>query len=247
MLFAYARNHRDIAYIDSQLIGELFLKMSQNTALQMKNMHDGQLLTNAVRDVRVLQALGEVRREAFVPTAFQTTAYVDGEIPLGEGRFMLEPLVFATLLGHAAILPTDNILLIGTGHGYAAAVLAKLGARVTAIECCPRLHAESRTRLQGHKVEMHQGALEAGVPNHTFDVIVIDGGVQILPEALCQQLTPHGRLVTVEVAATRPDASSGLGQYLTIRRENAVFSSRREGNAFVAVLPGFTRQEGFQL
>lgn len=214
-------------------------------------MRDGQLLTNSVRDSRIITALEQIRREAFVPAAFAASAYVDKEIPLGRGRYMTEPLVFATLLEMAHVQPNEHVLLIGAGTGYSAAVLSCLSGKVTAVESDTEMFSASRANLKAQSVQgvelLHAPLEQGGNAHHGYDVIFIDGGVQKLPETLCQQLTKRGRLVGVEVAECRPGTAGGLGQYLTVQREHDIFSQRREGNAFVAILPGFTREEGFRL
>jgi protein-L-isoaspartate(D-aspartate) O-methyltransferase len=224
--------------------------MNASSSIQLKNMKDGQLRTNSVTDPRILNALATTHREAFVPAHMAGNAFVDEDIPLGNGRFMLEPLVFASLLGKANPQPDDKALLIGTGFGYAAAVLSQLVNHVTAIECDGVLLEESRKRLKAEahtNIELHKGPLQDGWPHHSYDVILIDGGVQFIPESLSNQLAPNGRLVTVEVLRQRPTTSSGVGQYLIIQRDGSTFPARREGNAFVPVLPGFVRSEGFTL
>lgn len=224
--------------------------MHSANSLQLKNMRDGQLRTNSVKDPRILDALAAVRREAFVPSNMAGNAFVDEDIPLGRGRFVLEPLVFATLLSKANPQPTDNVLLIGTGFGYAAAVLSHLASHITAIECDTMLLDETRKRLtseQINNVEVHQGPLQDGWPHHTYDIILIDGGVQFLPNSLTSQLAANGRLVTVEIMPQRPTTSSGVGQYVVVQRDGDLFPARREGNAFVPVLPGFVHTEGFTL
>lgn len=223
--------------------------MLSTSALQQKNMRDGQLRTNSVRDPRIIAALAEVPREDYVPDAMRGTAYVDDEVPLGHGRYLTEPLAFATMVHLAGVQSTDRVLLLGAGYGYAAAVLSKLASHILAVEENEALFKEARTRIRDANVELHHGQLSEGwtAHHHQFDVIFIDGGVQTIPEALSQQLAHNGRLVAVEVLLPRPGTQGGLGQYLVIKREHDVFTARREGNVFVARLLGFTQKEGFRL
>ncbi|MBY0354662.1 MAG: protein-L-isoaspartate O-methyltransferase [Rickettsiales bacterium] len=223
--------------------------MSQNSTSQQKNMRDGQLRTNSVHDQRIIDVIESVRREAFVPEAMQGSAYVDEHIALKNGRCTLEPLVFATLLGLADVMPHQKLLLIGASYGYAAAILSKLGASVTVVESDPALIEEARTRLQRENIQnvtLHHGPMPSGWPNHTYDVIFIDGGVQMIPPALLEQLHEGGRLVAIEVMPN-PSSPNGVGCYVKIQRTENLFSSRRQGNAFVPVLPGFILKEGFSL
>ncbi len=225
------------------------MRMPLMSVLQQKNMRDGQLRTNAVRDPRIIAALADVPRDAYVPGSLLGAAYVDDEIPLGEGRFLTEPLAFATMLHLADVQPTDHVLLIGAGYGYSTAVLSKLAAHVVAIEESSALLKEARTRLTAGNTELHQAPMSEGWPahRHPFNVILIDGGVQRVPDGLLEQLAHNGRLVAIEMLQLRPGEYTGLGQYLIIKREHDVFATRREGNAFVALLPGFTHLEGFHL
>lgn len=223
--------------------------MTQHSAIQQKNMSDGQLRTNAVNDVRLLEAMAMIPRQEFVPNAFKNAAFVDEEIPLGNGRFMLEPLVIATLLQHAKIMPTHRVLCLGTGFGYAPALLSALGGLVIAVESDAELLAQAKTRTAPYSkgnIEFHHGPLEAGwSAGAPYDLIFIDGGVSVIPPKLPAQLGHHGRLVTVEVTHPRAGSLTGLGQYLTMVQEGDKDANRREGNAFVSILPGFTSVETF--
>jgi protein-L-isoaspartate(D-aspartate) O-methyltransferase len=223
--------------------------MNARSALQQKNMQDGQLRTNAITDPRIMEALSAVDRDVFVPERFKGVAFVDEDLPIAPQRYMMEPLVFSTLLTLANVQSGDRVLVIGAGMGYSAAVLAHMGAQVTALESDASLFAQAKARLKHipQKVDIHQASLEAGWPNQSYDVIFMDGGVQFVPPALAQQLASKGRLVAVEVLHLRPGASSGLGTYLTLQNEGGHFAMRREANAFVHVLPGFVHTEGFSL
>src|SRR5579859_6969843 len=98
------------------------------------NMVESQVRPNKVTDAAVLDALLAVPRERFVPEHLQGVAYIDDDVPLGGGRYLAEPMVFARFLQLAAIKPTDTVLEIACGSGYASAVLARLAQRVIALE-----------------------------------------------------------------------------------------------------------------
>ncbi len=131
------------------------------------NMVESQLRTNKVTNERVLDAFLAVPRERFVAPALAGIAYVDDDVPLGGGRFLLEPMVLARLLQLAAIEPDDSVLEIGAATGYVTALLARLAARVVAVECDGKLLATARTRLQEllvSNVTLVEGPLERGDP-----------------------------------------------------------------------------------
>ena len=111
------------------------------------NMVEGQLRTNKVTDEAVLEGFLTTPRERFVPPQLRGIAYIDDDIPLGNGRVLIEPLVLARLLQLATIGKTDKVLEIGCATGYATALLAKLGASVVAVESNPALAAAARCQL----------------------------------------------------------------------------------------------------
>ncbi len=147
----------------------------------------------------LLAAFRAVPRERFVLPERAALAYVDAPQPIGPGRAMPAPLTLARLLERASVGPGERALVVGAGTGYAAALLARLGARVVALEADPGLAARARTLLAGEdRVEVVEGPLEAGAPAQApFDLILVDGAVERFPDALADQLAAHGRVVAV--------------------------------------------------
>jgi protein-L-isoaspartate(D-aspartate) O-methyltransferase len=207
------------------------------------NMVEGQLRTNKVTDVAVLEAFLAVPRERFVPESLAGSAYVDEDIPLGGGRYLLEPMVLARLLQLAEVGPEDGVLEIGAGTGYATALLARLAGRVVAVECDVRLAGIARQRLQelgAGNVTLLEGRLEEGYPaGAPYEVIIFDGAVASVPEPISRQLAEGGRLVVV----TR--AGSGMGQAVVMTRTGGALSMRPIFDAGVALLPGFAAAPSF--
>lgn len=207
------------------------------------NMVEGQLRTNKVTDEAVLGAFLDVPRERFVPPHLAGTAYIDEDIPLGGGRWMLEPMVLARLLQLAEIGPDDGVLEIGAGTGYATAILSRLAARVVAVESDQRLIAIARVRMQemqNGNVTLLEGKLEEGYPaGAPYEVIVIGGAVAAVPDAIVRQLAEGGRLVTV----LKP--RQGMGQGVVMTRAGGVASQRAAFDAGSALLPGFAPAPGF--
>lgn len=201
------------------------------------NMVESQLRTNKVTSESVLDAFLAVPRERFVPAALAGIAYVDNDVPLGGGRFLLQPMVLARLLQLAAIGPRASVLEIGAATGYATALMTRLAARIVAVECDGGLIATARARLAAlavANVTLVEGPLEAGDPAHApYDVILIGGAVAAIPDTLAQQLAEGGRLVTV----VKP--GQGMGQGVLMARSEGVLSQRPVFDAAAALLPGF--------
>jgi len=222
----------------------------QTSATIRSNMCKGQLLTNNIRNPRVLEAMSAVQREDFVSGLYTGSAYVDEEIPLCQGRYLMEPLVFCQLLELADIHPTDKVLDIGCGLGYSSAVLAHLARKVVALEENQELVNEARKRLAKYNpqnVEVITSPLMGGVPNsQPFNVIFINGAVQMIPARLLEQLAEGGRLVAVESLTQRPDSRSGLGRTCKITRHGSHYHRLQDRDASVPLLPGFEKRATFE-
>lgn len=168
-------------------------------------MVDNQLRTSGITDRRLLAAMGEVPRELFVPPARRELAYIDGAQPLNRTRWLGAPAPFAKLVQLAAIEHTDRVLDFGCGNGYSSAVLARLAAEVVAVDDDPSLLAEAREALRkigGGNVTVAEGSVStAGKAKGPFDVIVLEGVVPEVADALFAQLAVDGRLVALIGAA----------------------------------------------
>jgi protein-L-isoaspartate(D-aspartate) O-methyltransferase len=166
-----------------------------------KHMVDSQVRPNRVNDPAVLSAMRTLPREAFLPASLAALAYADEDVPLGDGRVLMEPLVIAKLIQLAAPQPGERALVVAAGTGYGAAILAACGARVTALEEDPRLSAIAAEALMTHApgVSLVSGPLAAGWPSGgPYDIILLEGAVPAIPPALGSQLRADGgRLVGV--------------------------------------------------
>ena len=162
-------------------------------------MVDSQIRPNRVIDPRILSAMRRLPRERFLPANVWPLAYADEDVPLGNGRFMLEPMVLAKLLQAANLRDNERVLVVGAGTGYGAAVLAACGCRVTALEDDPALLAIARGVLpaEAPSVTVVTGPLDAGWPaNGPYDLILIEGAVPEIPAALAAQTHQgNGRLL----------------------------------------------------
>ncbi len=176
-------------------------RASQAFADPRNHMVDSQVRPNKVTDPRILAAMRHLPRERFIPDDLAALAYADADVPLGAGRVLIEPMVIARLLQLTAVAVGERTLVVGAGTGYAAAVLAACGARVTALEKSAPLLAIARSILAewAPGVSLVSGPLAAGwPPGAPYDVILIEGAVRKVPPAIADQLHKEtGRLVTV--------------------------------------------------
>lgn len=211
-------------------------------------MVDSQVRTTDVTDLTLLDALLDVPREQFVPDRQKPFAYTDRDVPLDDGtapvpRFLMQASPFAKMVQLAEIGRDDVILDVGCGLGYSSAVLSRLSAAVIALECDDALVDKATAKLAEHdfdSVAVVSGPLEAGYPSEgPYDVIMVNGAIEIAPDTLLTQLKPDGRLVVVEGAGL--DAVVRL----YIRDEQGFVSDRIAFNSSVKPLPGFQKMAAF--
>lgn len=199
-----------------------------------------QLRTTGTNDPRVLAAMGEVPRERFVPAERVSLAYADALVPLKPGRDFNSPMALGRLLTEAAPRPGERALVIGAATGYAAAVLARLVGGVVAVEEDSELAAAARANLAGTGIGLVEaplaGGSEAGAP---YDLILIDGAVEKVPDALVAQLADGGRLATGLV-------ENGVTRLAIGRRAGEGFGIAAFADAAAAILPGFGKPPAFR-
>src|SRR4051812_23144263 len=166
-----------------------------------KRMVDSQLRPNKVTDPRIVAAMRRLPRERFLPASLAPLAYADEDVPLGNGRVLMEPMVIARLIQLAAPVEGERALVVAAGAGYGAAVLAACGVRVTAVEDDQALLALARRALTdiAPGVTVAANPIEGGWPSGApYDIILIEGAVPEIPAAIAAQLRDQGgRLVTV--------------------------------------------------
>ncbi len=207
-------------------------------------MIDSQLRPTGVNDVRVIEAFMPVPREAFVPAAARALAYLDAEIPLGNGRVVMEPMLFGNLVMRAELTPRDRVLLIGAASGYEAAVIARLVADVVAVESDPALAVSARAALAkvgAINVDIVDAPLTEGWPSGApYDVLFLNGAGEMIPPALVDQLSEGGRFVGVLADG------GGLPHACAGRKGGGVIGRVDFLDAGGAPLPGFERPRGFR-
>lgn len=211
-----------------------------------QKMVDGQVRTNDVTDARILDAMLSVPREAFVPDSKRALAYLDLDLDVSEGgapkRCLIQPAVLAKMLQAAEIGETDRVLVVGCASGYAAAVVARFAGPVVATESEPALAERAKSILAGvgagNVTVRAAAAAEGDAADAPFNVIVLNGATEIVPQGLFEQLAEGGRLVGV-FALSQPQRAA------VVTRSHGDFGHRPLFDATAPVLPGLERVPAF--
>lgn len=199
-----------------------------------------QLRTNAVNDQRVLVAMNTLPREAFVPAEARAIAYRDTALPVAGGRAINLPMVTGRLLTEAYLQKGDRVLLIGAAGGYTAAILAQIVAEVVAVEEDAGLVGLAKDALASTpNVTLIEGALAQGhAAGAPYDVLIVDGAVEHLPDTLVDQVATGGRVVTGIV-------DRGVTRLATGRKTDGGFGLSPFLDCDCVVLPGFAKPKAF--
>jgi protein-L-isoaspartate(D-aspartate) O-methyltransferase len=211
-------------------------KMSK-FAMARSHMIESQLRTSRVTDERVLAAFWSIRRELFVPDPLRAVAYIDDDLPLGAGRYLMEPMVAARLIQAATVARSDTVLVVGAGTGYESAVLSVLARKVVALEGDADLARRARAALVDHaiaSVESVEGPLRRGHrPRAPYDAILFGGAVAAVPQEIVDQLADGGRLLAVE------RSGGGIGHAVLIKQTGGTLARRVIFDAATPLLPSF--------
>lgn len=193
-------------------------------------MVDSQLRTNRIDDPAVLTAMADIPREHFLPKALHGVAYADEDLPLVDGRFLIEPLALARLLQAASIKSTDVVLIVGCGTGYVASVASKLAATVISMLTDQAVAEQIQPILDKLEADNVVTAINpdpiAGDPGQApFDVVLVIGSLPELPGSLVDQLGDHGRLVMIvgEGRVSRGVLVTKIGE---VTAERVLFEAR---------------------
>lgn len=199
-----------------------------------------QLRPNAVNDPRIVTVMAQVPREAFLPADVGALAYRDTAVPLGHGRSANVPIATGRLLTEAYLRASDSVLLIGAASGYTAAILSRLVTSVVAVEVDPALAASARSALADRgNVTVIEGPLPAGHAERApYDVLVIDGAVESIPQSLIDQLAVDGRAVAGIV-------DHGVTRLASGRRSAGGFGLTDFADIDCVILPGFAAPATF--
>jgi len=211
-----------------------------------QKMVDGQVRPSDVTDIRIIDAMLAVPREAFVPQNQRALAYLDLDLDVSEGgsvkRFLIKPAVTAKLVQAADITDTDEVLVVGCASGYLVALVARLARRVTATESDPSLVARAKAAFADlglGNVSVKTAAMAEGdSANAPYDVIILNGATEIALEALLRQLKEGGRLVGA-FALTKPQRA------MIVTGARGDFGYRALFDTAIPVLPGLEQPPGF--
>lgn len=204
------------------------------------NMVECQIRPNGITDLSLISALGQVEREKFASKVNQSIAYLDEDLSIGDGRFLLEPMVLGRLLQMAEIKPDDLVLDIGPGTGYSTSIIAQLAESVVGVEqddeLC-ELASETLMELGVTNAAIICGKHAQGVASEApFDVIVINGQVPEVPQELLDQMSDGGRLVAVV-------GCKNQGRATLVTKNGSKISSCTVYDASAPMLVGFEEKE----
>ncbi|WP_422367036.1 protein-L-isoaspartate O-methyltransferase family protein [Pelagibius sp.] len=207
------------------------------------NMVESQIRTNKVTDLRVIEAFEAMPREQFVEDALQGIAYVDEDLEVSPGRYLMEPMVLARLLQAVAPGPSDMVLDIGCATGYSTAVLAGLAETVVGLDKDRGMVEQANRTLNALDLDnavVVEAPLEGGYAKQApYNVILLQGAVSEVPAAIKEQLAEGGRLAAVVID------EAGIGRATLIQRSGNIFAARILFDAATPLLPGFEREVGF--
>lgn len=207
-------------------------------------MVDTQVRPSDVTKFPIIEAMLAVPREVYVPAAKREAAYMGENLDLAPGRVILEARTLAKLLDALDVQPTETVLDLGCGYGYSAAVIARMAHAVIAVEEDAALAAEAQRTLSGEGVDnaaVIVGPLAAGnAKNAPYDVITLQGGVEVVPDALVAQLREGGRIGAIFM-------DGALGTAMVGYKIDGKISWRFAFNATAPVLPGFSKARAFAL
>lgn len=213
-----------------------------DTAAARRMMVDGQVRTADVTNPELIAAMLAVPREIFVPPAAAGLAYLDSDIAIGSGRALLKPMVFAKLLQAAHVGAGDHVLDVACGTGYSSAVLSRIAGSVVALEddaALVRAAQAALTAAGAVEVKVVTAPLTAGWPGAApYDLILLNGATEIVPDMLGRQLKPNGRLACI---FGRAPATKGM----IYRIVDGQLVGRSFFDAAASVLPGFAAAQAF--
>ncbi len=213
-------------------------------ATRRRMMVDTQVRPSDVTEFPIIDAMLNVPREAFVPRDRIEAAYASDSVPLGGNRVVLDPRGFAKMLDALNLSNGDLVLDVGAGLGYSSAIIARIAEAVVAVEDDPARVSEAQAALAEHHADnviLHEASLVDGAPEHgPYDAIIIEGGVEQVPESLIAQLKDGGRMVCIFM-------DDALGTVRIGHKSDGVVTWRYAFNAGAPVLDGFEKSHEFAL
>ena len=221
-----------------------------------KNMVNSQLLPNAITSKELLDAFRQLKRENFVPTSQQALAYIDRDLQIkadpqdGETRFILDPMVQAKLIQAVDVKPSDIVLDVACSTGYSTALLAKLANMVVGIEANQKIADLATQHIEQQEIDnavIICDPLADGYKKEApYDVIVVNGLVEQVPQELFDQLAEGGRLIAIEVS-DKSTISAPLGHAFLYHKKHEVLAKRMIFDASPTKLNDFDKAVEFAL
>lgn len=210
-----------------------------------QNMVDGQLRPTKVTDGLLLDAMAQLPRELFVEKSRQGIAYVDEDLEVAPGRYLMEPVVLARMVQALELTPADSVLVVGTATGYDAALIGSLAGPVVAVESDSGL-ADQASMVINHlgidNVAVVEGPMSRGFAEQApYDVVFFCGSVEKIPDDIVRQLAPNGRMTAVMGGAE----NGVLGRACLMHRSGNGLSQRALFDAGTRPLPGFAKEAVF--
>lgn len=228
---------------EQKILIERVMRMT-DFATRRLMMVDTQVRPSDVTKFPIIDAMLSTPRENFVPRDRREAAYVDGNLDIAAGRVLLEPRTFAKLLDALDLQNDELVLDLGCGLGYSSAIMAQIAQAVVAVEVDASLIEDGQVALSdagADNVILHEAALDVGAPEHgPYDVIAVQGGVEMVPDTILAQLKEGGR-----IAALFMDGA--LGEVRIGHKLDGVVNWRSAFNATAPVLAGFTKERAFAL
>ena len=214
--------------------------MTEHNFEQMRRaMVSNSLRTTGVNDPRVLAAMGAVPRERFVPRGLVAAAYADAPVPLGNGRELNSPMALGRMLTELRPREGERALVVAAATGYSAAVMERLTGSAVAVEEDPALLERARAVLSGSNIELVEGPLTEGHKEAApYDLILIDGAVEFVPDALIEQLVDGGRMGLAIL-------DQGVSRIALGRRAGEGFGVAPITDWASTILPGFSKPKAF--
>ena len=210
--------------------------------LARKNMVASQVLTNKVNDTYVLEAFEKVPREAFLPLNIQYQAYIDVDLQLSPGRWLMQPMVAARLVQLANLTESDSVLVVPCGVGYLSTIISHIVESVVAIEQDEKtfnLASKITSKLNADNVVVINSPIKEGCFSEApFDAIFFDGGIDEIPNSIQNQLSDGGRLIAV--------VNDGkVGRATIVHRYGDAFGKRVEFDVSIPTIPEFKSEKKF--
>ena len=206
-------------------------------------MVDCQVRPSDVTRYPVIDAMLRVPRETFVPQSHRNVAYAGDHIPLGPGRVVLDPRVTGKLLDLLALTEDDLVLDIGCGYGYLAALAGEMAQAVIGLESDAEMAAQAQSNLVAYEADnvvVETGPLVGGASDHgPYDAILIEGGVEMVPEAISDQLKEDGRIAAIFV-------DGNVGNCRIGRMSGGRVTWRSAFDATAPLLDGFAKEKVFE-